>query len=504
MGTKTKLIGYKRTAYCGVTATCFLLLNVVFANGATASQAAPVILPQAQPSAEANPADKFTLQLNQLAVVNNKGGEAPSTAILPNYLGLEGEQSNRAVLPNNLSIPALIKLTLDTHPEVQSQLAALEGARANIKSAKWQYYPTPSLTYGRAFASEGDVNFSGDNNTYSLILEQPLWTGGRLKAGLDSAIAGKDISDAQLLNVRQSLALTLLQNYGDWLTAWLQQQALQTSLETHQKLYDQVARRKSAGLSTGADLALADGRLQSTKAQLAGSQAQVQRALSSLRQVTGFDLTSEMLAGAQQDTPEVLKDRAQAIELAVIADPSTQMAKAQVAAARAALKNSKSILKPELSVRLERTFGDFQRRNAGPDNRVVLGFNTRLGAGLSSLSGVDSAAAQVRAATAAIAASRRIATDRVLGDLALLDSFDARIKALLIALETAQEVSESYGRQFLAGRKSWLDRINSARDLQQAELQLSDALSAQLVVTWRIKILINGVDQVLLPTGTKQ
>ena len=155
-------------------------------------------------------------------------------------------------------------------------------------------------------------------------------------------------------------------------------------------------------------------------------------------------------------------------------------------------------------MRLERTFGDFQTSNAGPDNRIVLGFNTRFGAGLSSLSGVSSASAEVRAATAAIAASRRVVTDRLLGDLALLESFDARIEALLIALETAQDVSESYGRQFLAGRKSWLDLINSARDLQQAELQLSDALAARLVVTWRIQILINGVDGVLMSAGSGQ
>ena len=251
-------------------------------------------------------------------------------------------------------------------------------------------------------------------------------------------------------------------------------------------------------------MSLADGRLQSTKAQLAANKALEQRALTSLRQITGFDITGPMLAGAQQDIPQIITDRGQAIDLALASDPAMQMAMAQVASTRAALKSSKSILKPELSVRLERTFGDFQTSNAGPDNRIVLGFNTRFGAGLSSLSGVSSATAEVKAATAAIASSRRVVTDRLLGDLALLDSFDARIKALLIALETAQEVSESYGRQFLAGRKSWLDRINSARDLQQAELQLSDALAARLVVTWRIQILINGVDGVLMSAGSGQ
>ena len=535
---------------------CYLMvLGLGLANGALASELEPPTSSQNNPSARTHAAATFNAEVNQTPnsqlsndeisngsfsnnqapnthgftsqSISNEGNstkgistqristqgpnskapidlEISSAAIASNYFGLEGENTVFPVLPDNLSIPALIKLTLATHPEVQSQLAALEGAQERVKSAKWQFFPTPSVTYNRAYTKQGDVNFNGDNNTYSLILDQPLWTGGRLRAGLESAVADKKISDAQLLNVRRGLSLTMLQNYGEWLTAWLQQRALQTSLETHQKLYDQVNRRKIAGLSTGADLSLADGRLQSTKAQLAANKALEQRALTSLRQITGFDITGPMLAGAQQDIPQIITDRGQAIDLALASDPAMQMAMAQVASTRAALKSSKSILKPELSVRLERTFGDFQTSNAGPDNRIVLGFNTRFGAGLSSLSGVSSATAEVKAATAAIASSRRVVTDRLLGDLALLDSFDARIKALLIALETAQEVSESYGRQFLAGRKSWLDRINSARDLQQAELQLSDALAARLVVTWRIQILINGVDGVLMSAGSGQ
>lgn len=58
-------------------------------------------------------------------------------------------------------------------------------------------------------------------------------------------------------------------------------------------------------------------------------------------------------------------------------------------------------------------------------------------------------------------------------------------------MRTAKQVYESYQRQFLTGSKSWLDVMNSARDLQVAQLQLAEAVAGQLSVEWRLYILSN-------------
>ena len=59
-------------------------------------------------------------------------------------------------------------------------------------------------------------------------------------------------------------------------------------------------------------------------------------------------------------------------------------------------------------------------------------------------------------------------------------------------MQTAQNVSESYGRQFLAGRKSWLDVMNTARDLVSTQVQLADAEASQLTVSWRLAVITQG------------
>jgi adhesin transport system outer membrane protein len=65
-----------------------------------------------------------------------------------------------------------------------------------------------------------------------------------------------------------------------------------------------------------------------------------------------------------------------------------------------------------------------------------------------------------------------------------------------MSLKAAADVSTSYDRQFLAGRKSWLDVMNAARELAQTETQLADLQSTLVVVTWRLAAYTRGIDAV--------
>jgi adhesin transport system outer membrane protein len=59
---------------------------------------------------------------------------------------------------------------------------------------------------------------------------------------------------------------------------------------------------------------------------------------------------------------------------------------------------------------------------------------------------------------------------------------------------TSAEVSESYARQYTAGRKSWLDVLNAAREASQAELTLVDAQSQMQAAVLRLKAQTGGLN----------
>jgi hypothetical protein len=46
------------------------------------------------------------------------------------------------------------------------------------ESAKWQYFPTPSVSISRVKASTTDRSYFGDDKVIKLGLNQTLWAGG--------------------------------------------------------------------------------------------------------------------------------------------------------------------------------------------------------------------------------------------------------------------------------------------------------------------------------------
>ena len=392
---------------------------------------------------------------------------------------------------------ALIAAALGSHPSAQSQRALVEAAQAGVGGAKWQFFPTPSVAVETVRANESDRLFQGDNRVSTLRLQQPVWTGGRLTAGLEKAEANLTASEIALEETRQQLALRVVQSYGDWLGAHLKVLASEKSLASHQRLRDQVTRRIAEGASAESDLTLAVARYEGLSADVTAGAAQRDIALARLGQLLGRPVEGAVLA-ATPSAPRALGGSPQVLlEQALATNPALEKARAQSRVQAAVIDERRADLTPEVYVRLERQVGNYNFSNGPPENRLFVGLNTRFGAGLSSLTGIETARAQHQSALAEVDVQSRAVSEQVLADYALAATAASRLQALRAALEASRQVAESYDRQFLAGRKSWLDVMNAARELAQAETQLADLQSTQVVVSWRLAILTRGVAEVI-------
>jgi adhesin transport system outer membrane protein len=387
----------------------------------------------------------------------------------------------------------LISQAIESHPSAHVQQALAQSAQAGVDSARWQFYPTPSIAIEKAKVDHSDLSYQGDSRVSTLRLQQPLWTGGRLTAGLDKAQAGLLASQASLEEVRQQLALRVVQSYGDWLAAHLKLVANEKSLATHVRLREQVKRRISEGASAESDLTLAVARLESLAADISVTRTQIDIALARLGQLLGRTVVDSELSAAFATPRPLSADLRSLLDMAIAGSPSVQKVQAQAKIQEAVVAERRSELLPEVYLRAERQYGNYAFANAAPENRIFVGFNTRFGAGLSSASNVEAARLQLEAALADIAVQSRSVSEQVMADYSLASSSGSRQSAMKSSLKAAQDVSESYDRQFLAGRKSWLDVMNAARELAQTESQLADIESTQVVVTWRLAIYAQGL-----------
>ena len=394
----------------------------------------------------------------------------------------------------------LINSALASHPSAQGQRALVQSAAASVDSANWQFYPTPSVSIESANASATDRLYQGDNRVSTVRLQQPLWTGGRLTAGMDKAAAGLAASQASLEEVRLQLGLRVMQAYGDWLSAYLKTLANEKSLATHLRLRDQVNRRLSEGASAQSDLTLAVTRLESISADVTAARAQTEVALARLGQLLGGPVDGALLAQAVAPPREYAnagRTGVQALlEMALSINPSVAKAQAQARVQEAVISERRADLSPELFARIERQYGNYNYPNGAPENRLFVGLNSRFGAGLSTLSNIEAARTQYAAALTEIEAQSRTVSEQVLSDYAQAVSTASRTVSIQLSLKAAADVSTSYDRQFLAGRKSWLDVMNAARELAQTETQLADLQSTQVVVTWRLAAYTRGIDAV--------
>jgi adhesin transport system outer membrane protein len=403
------------------------------------------------------------------------------------------------------SLPMLIEEVLASHPSVRSQRALENSAKQAVEGAQWQFYPTPSVGFEQVDAGSTDPNYPsyGDKNVTTLRLQQPLWTGGRLTAGLDKAQAGVVVSQATLEGTRQDLALRVSQTYADWVGAYIKRRAYEKSLNAHRSLQAQIARRIAGGVSSRSDLTLLLGRQQQAEADLSAAQAQSQSALGRLAQLLGHPIQESLLAStlsAPQDLAPNLRDL---LEQAQVEGPSVLKLKAQARIAEAEIVERQADMLPEAYLRAERQYGNYSYPNSAPINRYFVGFSSHFGAGLSSLTQVSGAQARYEAAMADVDSARIGLAEQIQADYAQAQAGQSRLIALAASLESSDDIARAWNRQFIAGRKTWQDVMNAVREQAQLEAQIADVKASQLLLSWRLAIIGRGVDRAMAQ-GQKQ
>jgi adhesin transport system outer membrane protein len=268
-------------------------------------------------------------------------------------------------------------------------------------------------------------------------------------------------------------------------------------MATHVRLHDQVKRRIAAGASAESDLALAIARLKAVDADSAAARNQSDIAVTRLSQLVGREVNAATLLNTVATPLPVLGSANSLVGLARAASPTLMKAQAQADAQKAVIAERRADYSPEVYVRAERQYGSQPLNPSASQNRVFIGFATRFGAGLSTVSNVNGAASQHQAAIEEIDVQSRALTEQVLADYALAKASTTRFDVLQFSSSAASQVADSYDRQFLAGRKTWNDVMNAARELAQTEVQLADLKSSMVVLSWRLAIYTQDLSSLL-------
>lgn len=369
------------------------------------------------------------------------------------------------------------------YPQTQAAARDVDGAQSEQSAARWQRFPTPSIQ------SLTPQDRSKSSATNRLILEQPLFAGGRIDAGIEAATARQVASQARYEQVAQDVAMRLANTWYDWQRNQKRQAVLTESVDAHRRLKEQIERRVREGVNPESDLTLAVARLSQTQSELAQAKSAVRNAYSQLSQLAGRQLQTLLAAPPDfADAPIMMIPPASWRTQALQRDPQLGKLAADIDAAGADIRVKRGQALPALSLRYENDF-------TGPQqgSRVFLQLSAQPGAGLSSVAGVNTAIARRDSAQE----SRRVVESELEQaldtDFTEYDAARDRLAVSTILQQSTQEVADSYSRQFVAGRKNWLDVLNAVREAASARLSIFDAKATLGQSWWRLRLRALGL-----------
>lgn len=380
-----------------------------------------------------------------------------------------------------LGLDQLIALSLQNHPSIAAARAELGAAQAEIEAARAQYYPTPSVQLQQDKGATATV----------LRVDQPLWAGGRLDAGLEVAKSRANARQESISEAQYTLALRVAAAWADWVQAQGRIEALGKGVDLLKVYAESVGRRIQGGASAQVDQELVVARLSQTQGELAAARSAERSALARLAQMTGRPLRSENLARQEAlgAAERPLPDLDTLIAQAMAHSAALKRLAAEADTARHEIEQRRAALWPTLNLRAqhERSSGT-STSAAFDDSKIMLVLDYAPGAGVSAGANIDAAVARANALHEKLDAARRDLTEIVTADYQDLVASRDRKREFQRTIEANTEVLASYDRLFVAGKRSWLDVINAARDVIQAQTALADVQAQQAAAHARLRI----------------
>lgn len=389
--------------------------------------------------------------------------------------GEEGDQERAAAyvppfVPQMLN--DLVSSIMSDDPSVIAAKYGALAARSDVNAARWSRFP--SLLAG--------LNLEDGPNSISpsVQVSLPIWAGGALSANLNRAKQFELSSVENQKEVALRLSIEVSSVFYEYVNTTRLEQIYIESLLAHADLVSTMERRVQQEVSPRSDLDLARSRYAQVEQELSAIVSRRDSSLAVLRELTR-DLTF-----AINGLPTIdLEAQEQRWENAVIQaqnfSPTLRRLNYDVAAAFAEKDAAKSALFPQLSA--------FYRYDEVLGGTFGLSTRVQSGNGLS----------QISAVSAADARARRIQSDGEFAARQLRQEVQTLVAAQLAAqrrasisrtaANNARSVSESYRRQFITGRRSWLDLMNSLREDLSSKVSQQEAENATVELNTRLALL---------------
>ena len=379
-------------------------------------------------------------------------------------------------------LTSALRATLMYHPAVKGKQAELEAQNYLLDSAKAGRYPTLSLQAN---------NLDDEFNRGSVRVQQPLYTFGKISNAIDQAEAGFTAKQWGLLQVQRQLMEETAVTYAKVEGINQRQQVANDNVLQHQALFQRIERRQQGSLATAADVQLAQSRLLQARVQrqtIGGERLVALSELQSLTQVyVVTDSAVDPLLAVLPALPEVER-------VALDNSADLQVKRQRLKVAQLQIEKQKAAAMPNIYFQVDHDVGDSQIN--AERTRYGVNFTASFdGLGFASRGQVKSAVARSNAAKYDLDTSLNEVKRRV--NMLMLNrsvQHDA-VRSQGHVVDSMSATLASFTRQYQSGHKTWVEVLNTQRELTQQRLLLVQLQNDWLILSLRVATLIGSFDQ---------
>lgn len=358
-----------------------------------------------------------------------------------------------------ISLQDALRISVDIHPSVQAKKIELESSNFGLDASKWQRYPGVS-----AQSSAAQV---GGSALTSLRLEQPLWSGGRITAGIESASAKVEASAAAINESEQAILVRTASAFSESIRLQARISAAEENISEHLRLLELIERRAKSQVSPASEAIMARARYVQAKAEGIQLSTLMSNARADLAQILG-ETNLSLIVPVVNLVPAM--PLSEMINAGLNYSPQIQRLQAETKASTADVAVKKAALWPQISARYEHVWG-----NPNQNDLLYMAVAYQPGAGLSSISSIREAEARRNATELSRESVSKDIMDKVRSDWNQMQASQLETSVLRELVESTRSVYESFVRQYAAGRKSWVEVLNARREATQARYSLADA-----------------------------
>ena len=380
-------------------------------------------------------------------------------------------------------------------PEIAASDAEADAAKGRLDQARAGRLPTVTLSgtigVGRldpreffGLGAEGVVPRAAQ-----ATVEQPLFTGGRVEAGIDRARAGVASANAGQTATRSQLIAATVQAYGDVLTSARMIELHQRLVAETTEIERQARLRFRAGESPSTDISQATARLAEARAGLARAQGQQVSARARFSNLTGLDAFELQPLPANPALPATLE---LAMATAMRDNPALAQAEAAFRQAKAAARGARAERLPTLGAFAEAAT---VRDQFFPDYRAdsaTVGVRARwdLFSGGRVSGKIREASSEERAAEARLRTVRLRIEEQVISAFQNVRTSQLVEQAAGEQAIAANEAATSVRHEVRVGMKPQLDLLDAERELIAAEAAAARARADRIVAAYQLLSLL--------------